>query len=118
MANIRYFPNNGTTSDVGGIISTTSRKNTYKLVRIEIDRVTCVKKILIRLNDMHVIISRDFINQRFLIFLSSKFSYLFTTVRWQIKCEHSKEGDPHAWDDEVNRVEKGLSSHRDVESYV
>ena len=60
MANIRYFPNNGTTSDVGGIISTTSRKNTYKLVRIEIDRVTCVKKILILLHDMHVIISTDY----------------------------------------------------------
>ena len=54
----------------------------------------------------------------FLVALIVIFSYLFTTVRWQIKCEHSKEGDPHAWDDEVNRVEKGLSSHRDVESYV
>ena len=41
IANIRYFPNSGTTSDVGGMISTTSRKNTYKLVRIEIDSVTC-----------------------------------------------------------------------------
>ena len=40
MANIKYFPNNGTTNDVGGMISTTSRKNTYKLVRIEIDSVT------------------------------------------------------------------------------
>ena len=115
MANIRYFPNNGTTSDVGGIISTTSRKNTYKLVRIEIDRVTCVKKLLIGLHDMHVIISRGI---NFLFSYVIIFSYLFTTVRWQIKCEHSKEGDPHAWDDEVNRVEKGLSPHRDVESYV
>ena len=44
IANIRYFPNNGTTSEVGGIISTTSRKNTYKLVRIEIDSVTCIAK--------------------------------------------------------------------------
>ena len=40
IANIRYFPNSGTTSDVGGMISTTSKKNTYKLVRIEIDSVT------------------------------------------------------------------------------
>ena len=70
MANIRYFPNNGTTSDVGGIISTTSRKNTYKLVRIEIDRVTCVIKLLIRLHDMHVIISRD-IKHRFLGWLNN-----------------------------------------------
>ena len=54
----------------------------------------------------------------FLVALIVIFSYLFTTVRWQIKCEHSKEGDPHAWDDEVNRVEKGLSPHSDVESYV
>jgi len=28
MANIRYFPSKGTTNDVGGIISTTKRKNT------------------------------------------------------------------------------------------
>ena len=40
MANIRYLPKRGTTSDVGGIISTTSRKNTYKLVRMDIDSVT------------------------------------------------------------------------------
>ena len=40
MANMRYFPKSGTTSDVGGMISTTSRKKTYKLVRIEMDSVT------------------------------------------------------------------------------
>ena len=28
MANIRYLPSRGTTRDVGGMISTTSRKNT------------------------------------------------------------------------------------------
>lgn len=41
MANIRYFPNSGTTSDVGGMISTTSRKNTWRLINIDIDSVTC-----------------------------------------------------------------------------
>lgn len=41
MAKMRYFPSNGTTSDVGGIISTTSRKNTCRLMRIDIDSVTC-----------------------------------------------------------------------------
>lgn len=41
MANIRYFPSNGTTSDVGGIISTTRRKNTWRLIRMDIDNVTC-----------------------------------------------------------------------------
>lgn len=40
IANIKYFPSNGTTNDVGGIISTTSRKNTWRLIKIEIDRVT------------------------------------------------------------------------------
>ena len=40
MANIRYFPNRGTTSDVGGITSNTSRKNTYKLVRMEMESET------------------------------------------------------------------------------
>ena len=41
MAKMRYLPRSGTTRDVGGMISTTSRKNTYKLVRIEMDNVTC-----------------------------------------------------------------------------
>lgn len=40
MANIRYFPSNGTTKDVGGMISTTNRKNTWRLMRIEIESVT------------------------------------------------------------------------------
>ena len=40
MANIRYLPSRGTTREVGGMISTTSRKNTYRLVRMDIDRVT------------------------------------------------------------------------------
>lgn len=40
MANIKYFPNNGTTSEVGGIISTTSRKNTWRLINMEMDSVT------------------------------------------------------------------------------
>lgn len=44
IANIRYFPSKGTTNDVGGIISTTSKKNTWRLMRIDIDNVTCWKK--------------------------------------------------------------------------
>ena len=40
MAKMRYFPKSGTTSDVGGIISTTRRKNTYKLVKMEMESVT------------------------------------------------------------------------------
>ncbi|KAH0560627.1 hypothetical protein KQX54_006502 [Cotesia glomerata] len=40
IANIRYFPSSGTTRDVGGIISTTSKKNTWRLMRIDIDNVT------------------------------------------------------------------------------
>lgn len=40
MANIRYFPRSGTTRLVGGIISTTRRKNTWRLIKIEIARVT------------------------------------------------------------------------------
>lgn len=34
----RYFPSNGTTSDVAGIISASSKKNTVKATRIETDR--------------------------------------------------------------------------------
>jgi len=41
MAKMRYLPSSGTTSDVGGMISTTSRKKTCRLMRIDIDRVTC-----------------------------------------------------------------------------
>lgn len=40
MANMRYLPSNGTTRDVGGIISTTSRKNTCRLIRMDIESVT------------------------------------------------------------------------------
>lgn len=40
IANIRYLPSKGTTSDVGGIISTTNKKNTWRLIRIEMDNVT------------------------------------------------------------------------------
>ena len=44
IAKMRYLPSSGTTSDVGGMISTTSRKNTWRLMRIDIDRVTWGKK--------------------------------------------------------------------------
>ena len=40
MANMRYLPSKGTTREVGGMISTTSKKNTYSDVRMEMDRVT------------------------------------------------------------------------------
>ena len=36
----RYFPRRGTASDVGGIISANSRKNTVSETRIEMLRVT------------------------------------------------------------------------------
>lgn len=35
MVKIKYFPNNGIASDVGGIISANSRKNTVSDTRIE-----------------------------------------------------------------------------------
>jgi len=40
MAKIKYFPKSGTTRLVGGMISTTKRKNTWRLMRIEIAKVT------------------------------------------------------------------------------
>lgn len=40
IANIKYFPKSGTTNDVGGMISTTSKKNTWRLIKIDIDNVT------------------------------------------------------------------------------
>lgn len=44
MAKMRYFPNKGTTSDVGGMISTTSKKNTWRLIKIDIESVTCRRR--------------------------------------------------------------------------
>lgn len=40
MAKMRYLPSSGTTRLVGGMISTTSKKNTCRLIRIEMDNVT------------------------------------------------------------------------------
>lgn len=44
MAKIKYLPSKGTTRLVGGIISTTSRKNTWRLIKIEMDNVTYITK--------------------------------------------------------------------------
>ncbi len=56
IANMRYFPSNGMTKDVGGIISTTSKKNTWRLMRIDIDNVTCKQKFekIIRIRHMQM----------------------------------------------------------------
>ena len=40
IVNKRYFPSKGTASDVGGIISASSKKNTVKDTKIEMQRVT------------------------------------------------------------------------------
>jgi hypothetical protein len=43
---------------------------------------------------------------------------LFSAVGWQVEGEDREEGDAHARDDQVDRVEERLPPHRDVESYV
>lgn len=40
IVNRRYFPNKGTTNDVGGIISASSKKNTVSESKIEMLRAT------------------------------------------------------------------------------
>ena len=40
MAKMRYFPSSGTTSDVGGMISASSKKNTVSDSRMEMERLT------------------------------------------------------------------------------
>ena len=40
IVNRRYFPNNGTAKDVGGIISASSKKNTVSDKRIDMQSVT------------------------------------------------------------------------------
>lgn len=37
----KYLPIRGTTSEVAGMISTSSKKNTVSEIKIEIDSVTC-----------------------------------------------------------------------------
>ena len=46
------------------------------------------------------------------------FVYLLSTVRGEIEHEHGEEGDAHAGDDQVDRVEQRLPPHRDVEGDV
>lgn len=41
MVNSRYLPMSGTTIEVGGIISASSRKNTVRDSRMEMHSVTC-----------------------------------------------------------------------------
>jgi hypothetical protein len=42
-------------------------------------------------------------------------NYLLSAIRGQIEDEHRQEGNSHAGNDEVHRVEKRLSAHGDVE---
>ncbi len=49
---------------------------------------------------------------------ASPFKYLLSAVWRQVEDEHGEEGDAHARDDEVHRVEERLPPHRDVEGDV
>lgn len=44
--------------------------------------------------------------------------HLLTAVGGQVEHEHGEEGDAHARDDEVHRVEQRLAPHRDIERDV
>ena len=46
MVNRRYLPSNGTARDVGGIISASSKKNTVRDRRMDMQRVTCKNKMV------------------------------------------------------------------------
>jgi hypothetical protein len=45
MVNNTNFPRSGTTSDVGGIISASKRKNTVSDSKIDIDKLTYVEEL-------------------------------------------------------------------------
>lgn len=45
-------------------------------------------------------------------------SYLFSRIGRQIEDQDSQEWYSHAWDDEVDSVEEGLTSHADVKGDV
>ena len=46
------------------------------------------------------------------------YAHLFSTIRGKVKHQHGQEGDAHAWDDQVDCVEQGLTPHGDVEGDV
>ena len=95
------FPNKGTTREVGGIISASSRKNTVNERRILIDKPTWWKTYLSFDRNSNL----EIIN-------------LFPAVWRKVKNEHSKERNAHTWYDKIHCVKKGLPSHCDVESNV
>lgn len=45
-------------------------------------------------------------------------TYFFSRVRGQVEDEDCEEGYRHAGDDQVDRVEQGLTPHRQVERYI
>lgn len=60
IAKIKYFPNSGTTNDVGGMISTTNKKNTWRLIKIDMDNVTWNKyKIYMLFKQINIKKKRD-----------------------------------------------------------
>ena len=46
------------------------------------------------------------------------YAHLFSTIRGKVEHQHGQEGDAHAWDDQVDCVEQGLTPHGDVEGDV
>lgn len=45
-------------------------------------------------------------------------THLFATVRWQVEHEDGEETDAHAGNNQVDRVEESLPTHRYVEGYI
>lgn len=54
------LPRSGTTNDVGGMISASSKKNTVSDSRIEIDRLTCEENIFFFSIHCRVVYNRDY----------------------------------------------------------
>jgi hypothetical protein len=48
MVNSTNFPSRGTTSEVGGMISASRRKNTVSDSKMEIDKLTCKHQMNVR----------------------------------------------------------------------
>ena len=95
------LPKRGTTNDVGGMISASRRKNTVNDRRIDIAKLTCV--------------AEESKSRRLLL---TFLPYLFAGIGRQVEDENGEESDPDARNDEIDRVEQRLASHRDVERDV
>jgi hypothetical protein len=120
IVNRRYFPSSGTASEVGGIISASSRKKTVSDTRMEMQSVTWVDAIKINGSlighDGHCV--TDDCRENYNRMTSLNGDYLLARIWRQIKHQNGEKGDSDARNNQVDGVKQCLSSHRQLECDV